>query len=231
MLEPSGRVIMVSGANRGIGLATVHHLAALGYSLSLGARDPGSLPEGPWTGHEWQATDAAPGEVLDDAAGHRQLRRRNAVHAEAAEVPEEAAERVDGAPVLEVPDERDLEAVDEGDETAIEYTSGSESDVSDVSPPPTRRRPYTRVCGINVGYKGCLRDALELLLSIALLLWLVSSYIPSAWLTDLTTLVGTASQDPSLRPPGERQTHHKTTSPAWHPTRSNGTFTSLHFVR
>ena len=40
MLEPKGRVVMISGANRGIGLAVATALHAKGYSLSLGARDP-----------------------------------------------------------------------------------------------------------------------------------------------------------------------------------------------
>jgi len=39
MLVPDGRVVMISGANRGIGLATARVLAAEGYSLSLGARN------------------------------------------------------------------------------------------------------------------------------------------------------------------------------------------------
>lgn len=43
MLEPKGRVVMISGANRGIGLAVAQALDAKGYSLSLGARDPKSL--------------------------------------------------------------------------------------------------------------------------------------------------------------------------------------------
>lgn len=43
MLEPAGRVVMVSGANRGIGRAVARHLAARGYRLSLGARDPDAL--------------------------------------------------------------------------------------------------------------------------------------------------------------------------------------------
>lgn len=39
MLVPDGRVILVSGANRGIGLAIAQHLHGLGYRLSLGVRD------------------------------------------------------------------------------------------------------------------------------------------------------------------------------------------------
>ena len=43
MLDPKGRVVMVSGANRGIGLAVAQVLHAKGYSLSLGARDQAAL--------------------------------------------------------------------------------------------------------------------------------------------------------------------------------------------
>ena len=43
MLSPDGRVVMISGANRGIGLATARVLAERGYSLSLAARDIGKL--------------------------------------------------------------------------------------------------------------------------------------------------------------------------------------------
>lgn len=40
LLAPEGRVIMISGASRGIGLAIARRLAAEGYCLSLGVRDP-----------------------------------------------------------------------------------------------------------------------------------------------------------------------------------------------
>lgn len=43
MLSPEGRVVMVSGANRGIGLAVARCLHAKGYRLSLGARDAAKL--------------------------------------------------------------------------------------------------------------------------------------------------------------------------------------------
>ena len=44
MISPEGRVIMISGANRGIGLAIAQNLVAVGYKLSLGARRPDSIP-------------------------------------------------------------------------------------------------------------------------------------------------------------------------------------------
>lgn len=57
MLAAENRVILVSGANRGIGKAIATQLAQSGYSLSLGARDPGSIsaPPGAMT-HQWEAT-------------------------------------------------------------------------------------------------------------------------------------------------------------------------------
>ena len=39
MIQPDGRVILISGANRGIGLSVAKHLSLRGYSLSLGARN------------------------------------------------------------------------------------------------------------------------------------------------------------------------------------------------
>jgi NADP-dependent 3-hydroxy acid dehydrogenase YdfG len=43
MLSPEDRVVMVSGANRGIGLAVARCLHAKGYRLSLGSRDVAKL--------------------------------------------------------------------------------------------------------------------------------------------------------------------------------------------
>lgn len=62
MIPPKDRVVMISGANRGIGLAAAKHLASLGYTLSLGARDPASIPMDDLGGaltHRWEATEAA----------------------------------------------------------------------------------------------------------------------------------------------------------------------------
>lgn len=44
-LSPEGRVVMVSGANRGIGEAISRRLLADGYTLSLGSRKPPALPD------------------------------------------------------------------------------------------------------------------------------------------------------------------------------------------
>lgn len=43
MLQSNNRVVMISGANRGIGLAVAHALATAGYRLSLGVRDVASV--------------------------------------------------------------------------------------------------------------------------------------------------------------------------------------------
>ena len=45
MLNPEGRVLMVSGANRGIGRTIAEVLHGAGYTLSLGGRDQASLVE------------------------------------------------------------------------------------------------------------------------------------------------------------------------------------------
>lgn len=43
MLSPQGKVVLISGANRGIGLAIARNLYDAGYTLSLGVRDLSSL--------------------------------------------------------------------------------------------------------------------------------------------------------------------------------------------
>ena len=66
MLPATGRVIMVSGAGRGIGLAIARALHARGHGLSLGARDPERLAaaiadfaDDRVMTHRFEATDAA----------------------------------------------------------------------------------------------------------------------------------------------------------------------------
>lgn len=74
MIEPEGRVVMISGANRGIGLATARVLAARGYAISLGARDPQEMPHIDGVGvmtHEWQANDAQTSEAWAKATEGR----------------------------------------------------------------------------------------------------------------------------------------------------------------
>ncbi len=66
MLAPTGRVVMVTGANRGIGHAIARCLHDKGYCLSLGARDHAALDRavtdmdlGRVMTHAFDATDAA----------------------------------------------------------------------------------------------------------------------------------------------------------------------------
>ncbi|MHA1529044.1 MAG: SDR family NAD(P)-dependent oxidoreductase [Alphaproteobacteria bacterium] len=78
MLAPDGRVVMISGANRGIGLATADLLAGRGYRLSLGARDPEALAAA--TAHlpidcvhrfTWDAKDPALSQTWADSTVER----------------------------------------------------------------------------------------------------------------------------------------------------------------
>ena len=71
MLSPEGRVIMISGANRGIGLATAQYLSTQGYHLSLGARQPDRIPvseigKSHFT-HHWDAENLESSAVWVDA--------------------------------------------------------------------------------------------------------------------------------------------------------------------
>ena len=70
MLSPDGRVIMISGANRGIGHAIAEALHDAGYTLSLGARDPASLDQ---TTKGWDAERVLINRYdAEDQASHHQ---------------------------------------------------------------------------------------------------------------------------------------------------------------
>jgi NADP-dependent 3-hydroxy acid dehydrogenase YdfG len=74
MLSPAGRVVLISGANRGIGLGVATQLYGAGYSLSLGARNVAALsavveawsPERVMT-HVYDAKDASTHQDWIDA--------------------------------------------------------------------------------------------------------------------------------------------------------------------
>jgi NAD(P)-dependent dehydrogenase (short-subunit alcohol dehydrogenase family) len=64
LLKPEGRVVMISGANRGIGRAIAGRLAEEGYRLSLGVRDQAQIEKvnGEFEGkevlvHQWEAKE------------------------------------------------------------------------------------------------------------------------------------------------------------------------------
>ena len=64
MMDPAGRVAMVSGATRGIGRAVTERLLGAGYTVSAGVRDPSRLPAHErLTGHRFDA--AARGSAED----------------------------------------------------------------------------------------------------------------------------------------------------------------------
>jgi NADP-dependent 3-hydroxy acid dehydrogenase YdfG len=59
MLEVGNRIVMVSGASRGIGRAVVERLLASGFRVSAGLRDPSRLAEGErLMTHRYDAEDA-----------------------------------------------------------------------------------------------------------------------------------------------------------------------------
>ena len=67
MLDPEGRVIMVSGASRGIGRAVVDRLLARGYSVSAGMRDPDGAETPQLMTARFDATDRASHQAWLDA--------------------------------------------------------------------------------------------------------------------------------------------------------------------
>ena len=64
MLSPEGRVVLISGANRGIGQAIARCLHDKGYGLSLGARDVAALEEA-CTGYDADRLQVQAYDALD----------------------------------------------------------------------------------------------------------------------------------------------------------------------
>lgn len=78
MLDPQDRVVMVSGAARGIGRATVDHLVAAGFRVSAGVREPrGLAPSDRLMVHRYDAESTASAEAWLAAT----LGRWGALHA------------------------------------------------------------------------------------------------------------------------------------------------------
>ena len=71
-LAPAGRVVMISGASRGIGRAIAERLASDGYRVSLGVRDPATVtPAETSLVHRYDAFDPASATAWVDATVER----------------------------------------------------------------------------------------------------------------------------------------------------------------